>query len=334
MKSPVTGKEMKLIRKTITLPFRKDVFEVIYHHYLCEDSGEQFTDDELDHINQTQVHNQYREKYGIPFPEEIARIRSKYKVSASKMSEILGFGPNTYRLYEAGDIPSVANGRLILSVDQPEEFLRQVKASAHLLTGKETIKFTRTAQEAEEKEDNNIWNTSFEESVFQFNSPNEYSGFRILDLNKVSGIIAFFGKHADLYKTKLNKLLFYADFLMYQKNGYSITGITYRAIPYGPVPAEYDKLYIKLRDKELIEIEEKLFDNGHYGEVINPRQPFDAAGLNETELSVLDRVIKKFRHLTTKEVVDISHGEPAWIENKDGKKTISYQKYAYDLKAV
>src|SRR6266516_22227 len=94
MKSPVTGKEMQLQRELTTLPFRKEEFSIVYHFYLCKDSGERFTDEKLDTINQIQVHNQYREKYGIPFPEEIKSVREKYKVSASKISEILGFGAN------------------------------------------------------------------------------------------------------------------------------------------------------------------------------------------------------------------------------------------------
>ncbi|WP_425443439.1 hypothetical protein [Sphingobacterium gobiense] len=39
------------------------------------------------------------------------------------MSEVLGLGVNTYRLYESGEMPTVANGRLILSVRDPEELL-------------------------------------------------------------------------------------------------------------------------------------------------------------------------------------------------------------------
>lgn len=49
--------------------------------------------------------------------------------SIDKMSEILGLGVNTYRLYENGEMPTVSNGRLIMSVRDPEEFVRQVEAS-------------------------------------------------------------------------------------------------------------------------------------------------------------------------------------------------------------
>ncbi|MDY0906294.1 type II toxin-antitoxin system antitoxin SocA domain-containing protein [Pedobacter sp. CFBP9032] len=51
------------------------------------------------------------------------------------------------------------------------------------------------------------------------------------------------------------------------------------------------------------------------------------------ELEVLSSVLKHFKKSTTKEVVDISHEEPAWIENEPARELISYQKYAFDLKA-
>lgn len=57
---------MKLTQEQDVLTYRKEKFNVSYHFYLCEDSGERFTDDELDGINMTQVYNQYREKYRIP----------------------------------------------------------------------------------------------------------------------------------------------------------------------------------------------------------------------------------------------------------------------------
>jgi hypothetical protein len=50
------------------------------------------------------------------------------------------------------------------------------------------------------------------------------------------------------------------------------------------------------------------------------------------EIYVLDKIVTNFRSLTTKQIVEISHDELAWKENKDERKVISYQKYAFDLK--
>lgn len=184
-------------------------------NYLCEDSGERFTDDRLDTLNTVQAINQYREKYGIPFPEEIRQIREQYGVSASKMSEILGMGANTYRLYEAGEMPTVANGRLILSVRDPAEFIKQVQASTHMLSERESEKFIAKANALVEKTQAPCRGELLQVTLRE-EPPNSYNGYRRLNLPKVSQAIAYFEQHiGNLYKTKLNKLLFYTDFLAY-----------------------------------------------------------------------------------------------------------------------
>jgi hypothetical protein len=89
MKSPFTGGEAKLEKEVRGFEFRKDTFEVLFHFYICIDTKEQFTTTEIDTLNVNQIHNKYREKYGIPFIDEIRNIRSKYGLSATKC---LGLG--------------------------------------------------------------------------------------------------------------------------------------------------------------------------------------------------------------------------------------------------
>ncbi|HWZ03502.1 MAG TPA: type II toxin-antitoxin system antitoxin SocA domain-containing protein, partial [Mucilaginibacter sp.] len=331
MKSPITGKEAKLIRELGEYSYRKENFSIINHYFYCKESGERFTTSELDTINLVQVHNQYRERYGIPFPEEIRNIREKYQVSALKMSEILGLGTNTYRLYETGEMPSVANGRLILSVKHPVEFSRQVDASAHLLTARELERIKEHVRQIQLREQAGYWDKVFEQKIFTRQSPDEYTGYREPQLEKIAHVITYFGSHMKLFKTKLNKLFFYSDFCYYQKTGYSITGLSYRAIPFGPVPSEYDKLYIKLCDDNQIIITEFSFDNDHYAELINPCLDFNKSLFSDIELRVLEAVATEFKNRNTKEIVDISHKEPAWKENHKEKQMISYQKHGFSI---
>ena len=48
MKSPITGEEMKLSKERRSMDFRKETFEIVYHYYKCEKTGEQFTTTSLD----------------------------------------------------------------------------------------------------------------------------------------------------------------------------------------------------------------------------------------------------------------------------------------------
>ena len=121
--SPFTGGVAMLLCEPSTLVYRKETFHYVHQFYECQDSHERFTTSELDEANLAQVTNQYRAKYGIPFPDEIKRIRQHYGLPAVKMSEILGFGENQYRLYENGEMPSEANGKVLMSIMNPEIFL-------------------------------------------------------------------------------------------------------------------------------------------------------------------------------------------------------------------
>ena len=58
MKSPLTGKEMKLMSEPSTLNYRGKQYNVNYHFYLCELSNEQFTTTELDEQNLDELYKQ------------------------------------------------------------------------------------------------------------------------------------------------------------------------------------------------------------------------------------------------------------------------------------
>lgn len=331
MKNPFTGKEMRLIREHETLPYRKDEFTIVYHSYECEETGERFTNDELDLININQVHNLYREKYGIPFPEEIKNIREKYEVSAKKMSEILGLGLNAYRLYESGEIPSVSIGRLIASIKEAEEFRKQIEFSSHLLKPSEYEKLMKNVDLLIHRERDS--QQEFLNREYTISSIDDYSGFKLLDINKIANVLSFFhSKGLKLFKTKTNKLLFYADFLNYKRSGNSMMGITFKAIPFGPVPDDFERLFQHLYDDGLIEINQSV-NGDNLIEIFTPEIPFNSELFSKNELAVLNEIVDKFKDKNTTEIVDISHEEPAWIDNNEAKSYISYKKYAFDIKA-
>lgn len=335
MKSPFADGEATLRYEKKELEFRKDQFLIFQFYYKCDETKEEFTTDALDQINVNQLYNQYREKYGVPFPDEVREIREQYGLSAAKMSEILGFGVNSYRQYEAGDIPTVANGRLIQAASDPEEFRKFLDASKALLSGRDFKKISERIESLIERKRKNLWEQLFTEQIFSHSKPTEYTGYRKPSLERIAMIIAYFSTHIeDLWKTKLNKLLFYSDFLNYKRTGYSITGIAYRAIPFGPVPAEYEKLYVKLKDDDLAVVNFVEFENGNYGETITAAIDFDDDGFSSSELGALKDVVEAFAASSTNKIVKVSHKEKAWQENEPAHRLISYQKYAFDLAGI
>ena len=60
MKSPLTGREMKLVSEPSTMDYKGKTYNVIHHHYLCELTNEQFTTSELDEMNLLELNKQVK----------------------------------------------------------------------------------------------------------------------------------------------------------------------------------------------------------------------------------------------------------------------------------
>jgi len=331
MKSPITGLEMKLTKEQRSMIFRKETFDIVFHYYQCEDSGEQFTSAALDKLNMNQVYNQYRDKFNIPFPDEINNIRSKYGLSASKMSEILGFGVNSYRQYEAGEIPSVANAKLIQMVDDPQNFM-EMTALCGTLDEKARGKYIQKAIFLAEEKKRNIFNINFKEYLLGNHLADIYSGYRNPNFEKITEMVVYFSDKLSPFKTKMNKLLFYADFLMFKQSCFSISGMRYKAIEMGPVPINFQSIFEYLANKDEIDIFTTEFPQGYIGEQFKSKnnRPFRAELFSENELNVLEKVATVFKPTSTNEMIELSHLEEAWKKNEKNKSVISYE-YAFDL---
>lgn len=331
MKSPITGLEMKLTKEQRSMIFRKETFDIIFHYYQCEDSGEQFTSAALDELNMNQVYNQYRDKFNIPFPDEINNIRGKYGLSASKMSEILGFGVNSYRQYEAGEIPSVANAKLIQMVDDPQNFM-EMTALCGTLDEKARVKYIQKAIFLAEEKKRNIFNINFKEYLLGNHLADIYSGYRNPNFEKITEMVVYFSDKLSPFKTKMNKLLFYADFLMFKQSCFSISGMRYKAIDMGPVPINFQSIFEYLANKDEIDIFTTEFPQGYIGEQFKAKngRPFRVELFSENELNVLEKVATVFKPTSTNEMIEISHLEEAWKKNEKNKSVISYE-YAFDL---
>ena len=311
-----------------TWKFRGEEYTYIHTAWKCEDTGELFTDDESDTAGFVQVTNQYREKYGIPYTDEIVSIRSRYGVSAAKMSLILGLGVNQYRLYEQGEVPSVSNGRMIRSIMNPNVMLDMVDSSRNELSVTEYVKLSDRIR--------SVIFDSGKRSIIQhevdrvFPSPRgAMNGYAPLSLGRLKNVLLYVLEHcSEVWCTKMNKLLFYVDFLSYRENGMAITGLTYRAFDYGPVPERWDVLY-----SEFPEIRQDLRIIGDFeGSVLVSDSKADMTLFSDMEKNVMKTICEKFGRCTSREISQISHNERAWIDNHTNHEAISF-KDSFALKA-
>ena len=332
MTSPFTGGEAILIKEPREVEFRGSKFRIVHHSYQCVDTGEKFTDTDMDELNLNQVYNQYREKEGIPFPDEITAYRKQYDLPATKMSQLLGFGVNMYGKYEAGEIPNSSNGKLITICKDPEIFRNYLAMSKlNHLEEKDKEHIHRKIERAVERKHENSQQKFEEYAAFGNVERGEFTGFIAPNLDKAREMVVYFAELCQPFTTKMNKLLFYADFLNYKLTSYSISGMAYQAIQRGPVPLRYDGLYGNVSD--VVERKDIFFPNDVSGERLVAKSKFNTTLFTEEELKTLEKVSSRFRNTLTKDIVLISHDEPAWIDNEKTENEISYQ-YAFELKAL
>jgi len=334
MKSPMTGKELVPHRELRTLAFRKEEFTIMFHFLKEPDGGDQYTTTEQDEININQLYNQYRDKYNLPFPDEIKAVREQYELSAAKMSEVLGFGANVWRSYDAGEVPSESNARLIQLVQEPKR-MRDLVELNEQLAEKEKKRILHDIDAMLAKPKPLFSDANIQDYLMGGRLPDKTTGYRRPNLARMTEMIVFFTERKKPFKTVMNKLLFYADFLHFKRTGYSISGARYRAIQMGPVPVRFDALFDHVATKDDVDLMQTELADGKIGAQFEPRKdrPFNKDLFTPEELKTLEDVAQHFAKCTSKQMIELSHEEEAWKEKHEAHEVMDYTK-AFELKAI
>lgn len=333
MKSPITGKEMTLQIEKSILVFRKEEFEYNHKSYYCEDSGESFTTTELDEFNLNQVYNQYRDKHNVPFAEEIREFREKYSFSYADITKVLGLGVNSYSNYEKGEVPSLANAALLKAVINSEGTLKGLIKSNNEISESQREKFLRNIAKVRKEEELNKRKQELIDYVFDYNFlPDNFSGYKKPNFDKLVEMVVYFTEKVRVTPTKMNKLLFYSDFLHYKLTGVSISGTRYFAHTHGPVPKKFRTLFDYLSDQHIVDLISVQYPSGLVGEefIKIPSKTFKSSLFDKAEIDILDEIVSKFEKYNAKEIRELSHEEKAWIENEKSKGLIDYN-YSFEL---
>lgn len=111
-------------------------------------------------------------------------------------------------------------------------------------------------------------------------------------------------------KTKLNKLLFYADYLAHLRLGRAITGEEYVKQPFGPVPCHLEKRLKSMGGKDL-EVVERTFHGRSQHRVV-PKRAARLELFSASEISLVDEVLDQFADFSGSDVSDLSHRFLGW----------------------
>src|SRR5882724_9411228 len=93
--------------------------------------------------------------------------------------------------------------------------------------------------------------------------------------------------------TKLNKILFYSDFLAYAQLGNAITGFEYQKLPHGPAPRRVLTIRRNLEQEGALEVKTIPLREGRSQTRITPKRKPRINLFEPEELILVDEVIKQ-----------------------------------------
>ena len=118
--------------------------------------------------------------------------------------------------------------------------------------------------------------------------------------------------------TKLNKVLYYADFIHHRRYGRPITGVEYQKLPHGPAP----RRLLPVRDDLVARGDIEVRPEPYFLLTIDRTVPKRAPNLDmftDTEREVVMEVVRQLDTMTGAEVSDMSHEEFGWKWVNEGE---------------
>lgn len=325
---PNCGKEntLSLIHEVEEFNVRGEIIPLEVEYHRCEACGEEMMQLRTDVDPLDKAYQEYRRRKGMLQPDEIREFRQKLGLTQKEFSELLGIGIASLSRYENGALQEQAHDQILKFGMDETNLLKLIEEKPSVLSENKREELIQQIMQGRES-------TSLVDLIFEHwgnYEPSIYSGFQPLRVEKLIQVIEFFCFQERIYKTKLMKLLFYADFKHYKDYVRSITGSRYAHLPYGPVPDQYDVWLSTLVAENPAISKEELWINDHPAEMVVSQEPTDISLFENSELLTLAKVKEFFKDYSAKMITDFSHQEKGYRETKNGQ-IISY-KYAKDLK--
>lgn len=307
---------------------RGESFSVDVAYYQCPQCHEEFTDPSLPDPFAS-AYEMFRRNHRMLTPQEIRDFRHRFGLTQAELAGILGLGGATLSRYESGRLQDETHDTLLRLAMEPEN-LRTLVVTSHSLSDAKKQEVLATLQSSRDCLD------TLERCITSGSGTrvaDEFSGYRSFDRDRFANAVKVLAGGGVL-KTKLNKLLFYADFLHFRDYAVSITGSRYARIPFGPAPEDYDLYFPLLVRQGLLSLKEISFlgFNGTIdvtGEEYESIEKPDHNVFSDSELETLLMVKRFFKDFGARKISEFSHNEDGYSLTPAGQ-WISY-KYAQSL---
>lgn len=129
------------------------------------------------------------------------------------------------------------------------------------------------------------------------------------------------GSKPNIGETVLYKLLYFCDFDYFEIFEKPLTGMKYKKMQFGPVPAQqlFNPLIREMvENKELQIISINLGEDFMQRKYINLLTP-NLSSFNTQELEVVNRVINRLSDMNARQIAAHVHGDQPWVAHKDNE---------------
>lgn len=313
---------LEFIKRDENIIVRNEPIKVNVEFYKCAECGAEFRDPKSENDPLDAAYREYRRIHNMIQPEQIKEFREQYNITQQELSNLLGWGGATLSRYENGALQDEAHDTILRLILEPRNFRDLLENKPEAVSEKKRKKLLNLLIDNMKGFEKSFM--LMYEELFGKYEPDIYSGFKELDVTKIFNSIMFFCKDNDVPKTKLNKLLFYADFKHFKEYSVSITGAQYAHLPFGPAPDHYQYYLAALDNEESnVIIEERVFSD-YVGEYLIAITNPDLSCFSTSELKILTTVKEYFSNFTAKAISELSHKELGYLSTKDGD-LISYE---------
>ena len=287
----------------------------------CLECKEEFEDPENPIDELDSAYREYRARRKMLQPEEVRTLRESYGLTQAELASLIGCSPATLSRYENGALQELSHDTILQSLSEPMNVYTLLEKSPQQLSSDRLKELKESVRERIEKR-----HPLYIYQSLESREPDIYSGNSRFSFDKYCAMLyRIINKcqNNGIYKTKLNKLLFYCDFLAFTNLGKSITGSCYTHEHYGPCPQDFQSLLGVMSDHGFISIELKSYKTTD-AEFVKVNDEMAKDLLDDSEKAIVDRVCEKFAKHTSKDLTDFSHKEKAY-KLTGLKQPISYE---------
>lgn len=323
--------ELDLCEELVEKKVKDDVVEYTEKYYRCNKYSNEniFMTSKMWNESLLNRIDAYRKKNNLLTSFEIKELRSKYQLTQSELSFLLGLGEVTITRYETKQIQEVSNDNMLREINNNSIFaLKLLEKNKEKFTEK---RFNEISNQIKDVIDNETIKYLNEQEIIcqyiKFEEENLLNGNCILNIDKLKNVLAYITKNMKtVKKVVLMKLLWYIDSLSFKTTDKAITGLIYVHKPFGALPIASDEL-LKLSS---INYELIYNDEEHIEYKITNNPEFKIVGLSKKEKEIINKVIDKFKNYRSSEISDYMHKEKAYLETNQDE-IISFE-FAKELK--